>query len=282
MKNLRILTGVASTLLILLACKATGGASAPTLVPSQTPAGLNQPSPAPTSQPVSTPTLSAIYGKPVSIGGVSFLMVNPVASEVSSSTTTELELPFVNGPADLPQHSVLTLDNYGVQGSKITPKIIVFRAAEYAQYSELITSFLEALKNPYVDGQPLPQVFGDHNPIQVHGLSFKNGHGFRLLKQINQAPTQMNNAELFYYFRGLTDDGQYYIQAELPVQSPYLPANSNLDAPLPPEGVPFNLDDPAGYLKLIVQKLNAAASGSFTPTLEQLDALIESLEVRGL
>jgi len=48
-----------------------------------------------------------------------------------------------------------------------------------------------------------------------------------------------------------------------------------------PNGVKHALDI-SFYLQLIVQKLNAAAPGSFTPTLEQLDALIESLEVKGL
>jgi hypothetical protein len=209
-------------------------------------------------------------------------MVNPVASEVSSSTTTELELPFINGPADLPQHSVLTLSNYGVQGTQITPKMVVFRADEYAQYSELTAGILAALKSPYVEGQPLPQALGGDNPIQVHSLQFKNGHGIRQVEQINQAPVPLNNEELFYFFRGVTNDGQYFIQAVLPIQSALLPANSNLDAPLPPLGMPFNVNDPASYLKAIVQKLNAAAPGSFTPMVEELDMLLESLEVRGL
>lgn len=292
MKNLRILIFISTIMATLLACRVADGASSPTSAPSQVPATLGQPTqasaPAPTqlpptpSQPTSAPTLSAIYGKAISIGGVSLLMVNQVASDISSSTTTELELPFINGPADLPQHTVLTLSNYGVQGTQVTPKIVVFRAAEYAQYSELTAGILAALKSPYVEGQPLPQPLGGDNQVQIHSLTFKNGHGISLLDQTNTAPVPFNNEDLFYYFRGITDDGQFFIQAVLPIQSALLPADSKLDSPLPPLGIPFTLDDPSGYFKAIVQKLNAAAQTSFTPTIEQLDALIESLQVTGL
>jgi hypothetical protein len=39
---------------------------------------------------------------------------------------------------------------------------------------------------------------------------------------------------------------------------------------------------PSGCFKAIVEKLNAAASASFTPTLDQLDALLQSLQVTDL
>jgi hypothetical protein len=292
MKNLRILIVMMSILLTLLACRVTGGVPAPTSAPTQLPPTLSQPTqapaPAPTqvpptpSQPTSAPAPTASNGKPISIGGISFVLADQVASDISSNTTTELELPYINGPADLPQHTVLTLNNYHVQGTREKPQIIVFRAAEYAQYDDLAAKTLTALQSPYVDGQPLPQPLDCGICAQIHGLTFRNGHGIRLLEQVNTGPMPFNNENLFYYFRGITDDGQFYIQVELPIQAPFLPANDNLDTPLPAEGVPFNMNDISGYKTAIRQEFNAAAPGVFTPTIDQLDALLESLQVTGL
>jgi hypothetical protein len=38
----------------------------------------------------------------------------------------------------------------------------------------------------------------------------------------------------------------------------------------------------SGYQAAVRQKFAGAASGAFTPTLEQLDALIQSLQVTGM
>ena len=281
MKTIRSLSLIVTLLVSVLACNFTSQAPAPaaaTQVPAQTPEPTQ--SPATANPPPAQPP--AVDGKAVTLGGVSFVLPAAVASEISSRSTTELELPFINGPADLPQHTVISLSDVRVQNSRIEPKIIVFRASDYAQYNERIAQANQALQAPYSDGQPLPEPLACSLCAQIHGLKFQNGHGIRLLEQVNTGPAPINNEQLFYFFRGLTDDGQYYVQVELPVQIGLLPASSNPNAPLPGGGVAFDPINSDAYVAAVGQKLNAAAPGDFTPTLQQLDALIESLSVTGL
>ncbi len=79
-----------------------------------------------------------------------------------------------------------------------------------------------------------------------------------------------------YVFQGLTDDGQYYVSAVLPINHPDLPANRQEadfdDANITAEAYEAYLDE-------LLSQLEAAPAGSFTPSLEALDALIESLVV---
>jgi hypothetical protein len=182
----------------------------------------------------------------------------------------------------LPEHTVLALKGYPAQNSQIHPKVIVFRAAEYAQYGELAAKTIAALQNPYSDGQPLPDPLKCTLCAQLHGLRFQNGGGIRLLEQTNTWPAPVNNSQLYYSFRGLTDDGQYYLQVELPIQAQFLAADDAPDAPLPAGGVPFDGNNYSAYLAAVRQKLGAAASGDFASTIDQLDALIASLKVTGL
>jgi hypothetical protein len=278
MKNLRLPILAASLLAMLLACNFGVGSPAPAQTPAQAPtqASPTQAPPAQTQAPV------APGGQQIRIGGISFVIPEGLASGISSNTTTDLELPFINGPADLPQHTVVTLNGYRVQGASLQPKIVVFRASEYAGYSELTANILAALQSGYAEGQPLPAALKGQLKAQTYGLGFQNGHGIRLLEQYNQAPMPVNNQQLFYFFRGLTDDGQYFVQVVLPVQAPFLPANGSPDTALPAGGVPFEPDNLPAYFASVVQKLNDTPGDAFTPTLQQLDALIDSIELLGL
>ena len=258
-----------------LACNFSGGCPAPTQ-PATAP--IEAPTQAATQAPEPTPA----SGKPITVGRLSFVIPEGLASEISSNTTTELELPFINGPADLPQHTVLTLNDYRVQGAVMQPRIVVFRAAEYAGYAELTANILAALQGRYTDGQPLPAALKGQLKAQIHGLAFQNGHGIRLLEQYDQAPLPVNNHELFYLFRGVTNDGQFFVQAVLPVQTPFLPADGQPDTAGPAQGVPFDMNDMPGYLARVVQKLNDSPGEAFTPSLEPLDVLIELITVTGL
>jgi hypothetical protein len=165
---------------------------------------------------------------------------------------------------------------------------MVFRAAEYAQYTELTASIIAALQNlQYSAGQPLPESLPNGVFIaQAQPIQFQNGKGLRYLTQFDQSPLPVNNREMFYYFHGLTSDGQFYIQAILPLHSPLLVADEEPTSITPPDGVQFDWTDimngydaiPA-YLEAVTRKLSAAEPNSFTPTLPMLDALIQSITV---
>jgi hypothetical protein len=223
-------------------------------------------------------------GTPVNTAEVSFFIPNGIANDAASVRTSDTEYPYINpSGGDMPQHVKLTLNLYALNDTTYQPQIILFRSAEYAQYSDLTAGIVTTLQSlQYVDGQPLPEnLDGAIFTAQVHAINFQNGHGIRLLTQTGQGPVPINNRDLLYYFQGITTDGQFYIEATLPINAPFLPANSDINSPLPADGIPFNMDDFGGYFNAVAQKLNETDTFSYTPYLEYLDAMMESLQVTG-
>ena len=81
---------------------------------------------------------------------------------------------------------------------------------------------------------------------------------------------------LSYTFLGLSDDGQYYLVATIPVSTAALEGDKS--AP--------NMSDPnlatsyPPYVSQIVAKLEQANPADFAPNLAALDALMQSIAVR--
>lgn len=236
--------------------------------------------------PPPSPTPSGVT---VSSNGVEFLIPTGLASDASVDSTTAIEFPYITPSfGDMPLHTVFQLNNYPIQGHQFAPRILVFRAAEYAQYTELTASIVAALQNlQYTSGQPLPAGLPDGVfTAQAAPVSFQNGKGIRYLAQFDQSPLPINNREMFYYFHGLTGDGQFYIQAILPLNSPLLVADEKPTSITPPDGVQFDwttiqngYEALPAYLEAVTQKLDTAQPDSFIPTLSMLDALIQSMTV---
>ncbi len=279
-----------SLIVLILATLACGIGAPATVVPSDPHsvetlvAGTMQALTAAAPPPTSTPS-----GAPVSSNGITFVIPTGLAVSASANSTSAVELPYINPSfGDMPQHTVFDLDNYAVQGTQYQPQVMVFRAAEYAQYTELTASIIAALQNlQYSAGQPLPESLPNGVFVaQAQPIQFQNGKGLRYLTQFDQSPLPVNNREMFYYFHGLTSDGQFYVQAILPLHSSLLVADEEPTSITPPDGVQFDWTDimngydamPA-YLEAVTRKLSAADPNSFTPTLSMLDALIQSINV---
>ena len=135
---------------------------------------------------------------------------------------------------------------------------------------------------------PLPAIpfFNDQQVFasNVKVISFQNGQGVRFLTQYAQYSAPANNHDLFYEFQGVTRDGAYYIVAILPIRNPMLAETSDAGAPLPVGGVPYSyMIDPNTdmqlYYRSVTDVLNATPADTFTPTLNQLDQLIQSMSI---
>jgi hypothetical protein len=112
-------------------------------------------------------------------------------------------------------------------------------------------------------------------------IPFQNGKGIRTLTQYAQYFAPVNNNELFYQFEGLTDDNKYYVIAVLPVTAPILPENENPEASVPEGGVTIPTDIGLNniYYISVTEKLNSIAPDEYSPSLNTLDALIQSILV---
>ena len=206
-----------------------------------------------------------------------------IASDAQIDTTPAV-LPNNESPfwEILPEHMILTLEGYPVLEHLLKPQIFVYLLAQMASFNEganQIAVDLEKLLKDEKVGEHLPflPLFNAAQVMhaQVEFIQFKNGQGVRYLTQFNQAPIPLNNYGLIYTFQGITSDGKYYVSAVLPVTHPDLPESNpvNLDQEFVAEDFLNEMDES-------VQKLEGYSMDSFQPSLSQLDALIQSIEVK--
>jgi hypothetical protein len=193
-----------------------------------------------------------------------------------------------------PGHIEMELESYFLQGRLPQAKIYVYPAMPYVELLPTAFESIHRLDNifakpsapissdqlpgiPFIEGT---QVFASN--IKV--IPFQNGQGVRFLTEYAQYFASANNHDLFYHFQGLTSDGEYYVIAILPIRHPMLAETSDPGAALPVGGVPYLFySDPNAdvqlYYKSVTEVLNATPSKDFTPTLDQLDSLIQSIKI---
>jgi hypothetical protein len=224
---------------------------------------------------------------PVIFQNVSFAIPSELKIRTTPTNNTDVELPFINpsnGP--MPEHIVFLLDTYPLQG---TAKIMVFKAPEYAGYSEMTQKIVTTLQTlQYQAGQPISDdlKLGPFN-AQARPLSFKNGQGLRFITEILTGVAPISNDHIFYYYQGITNDGAYFVSAVLPISAPFLASDGKPDSPIPSNGIPFpgytNPNATAAefdtYYSAVAEKLNTAAPDDFSPTLTTLDKMIQSLQI---
>jgi hypothetical protein len=177
-----------------------------------------------------------------------------------------------------PEYLQVSFDNYVREGTFHSAQIYVYPTSAFEGVNQAAAEQISALRSmlqqrpPEVTGVvPFLPLFNAAQVIQAQFdyLAFEGGAGVRFITQYGQGMGPINNHELFYTFQGLTDDGDYYVTAILPVSHPALPA----DASVMPEG------DWERYVSDVEQQLNAAAPSSFQPDLTALDQMIRTLTI---
>ncbi|MBI5965748.1 MAG: hypothetical protein HY863_19900 [Chloroflexi bacterium] len=291
----KILGTVMVTMLITLACGIISTPATPAqpgveTIVAATFQSLTSAAPA---TEMSTPMPTPINGTIVAVNNISFVIPTEIGSGAGAET-----IEAVPPSDDMPYWEIgPTYNRYLIQGYSLAdtfhkPMIFVYPVDEYIQMNADIVTVIDKLKTIINSpGQPLPeslpflpvfnaaQVF--HSNEQL--LAFQNGTGIRFLTQYAQAPYPVNNHSLFYTFQGLTNDGAYYVSAILPINAAFLSADGEPGTPLPADGVPFdweNFENVTQHFELVKQKLNATDPNAFNPTLINLDALIQSIEIQ--
>jgi len=226
----------------------------------------------------------------VSAGKLSLVLSAKIASGMSGRDFPRAEGQNIAHWDVTPGHSVFELDNYRLQGKSLEPQIYIYPAQEYVELYPPVFESMHRLNNILYDpnNPQLPAVpfFNAQQAFasNVQVMSFQNGKGVRFLTEYAQYPVSANNQDLFYQFQGFTSDGFYYIVAIFPISLPVLAETSDAGAALPVGGVPYpyyadpNADMQA-YYNAVTNLLNAASPEAFTPTLSQLDSLVQSMRV---
>lgn len=94
---------------------------------------------------------------------------------------------------------------------------------------------------------------------QIRNLDFAEGAGVRFVSRYETGAGGTTNENIFYTFQGLTSDGRYYISVFYPITAKGLPETE--------------------VLLTTINFLNRLAPADFTPDLEKMDDMIESLRV---
>jgi len=191
-----------------------------------------------------------------------------------------------------PSHLQLTLQGYPANSSFHVPQIFVYPAQQYAAANQSAAESMKRLQAillkpetqytndvlPYVPFFNAGQVFAAQEKV----IGFKGGIGIRIVTQYAQDVSPINNGGFFYHFEGLTNDGMYYIVCILPTSLPSLPADNDPASALPAGGIRFPQNNAAGssfenYFKQVTELVNSASPDQFNPSLNTLDALIQSI-----
>lgn len=189
-----------------------------------------------------------------------------------------------------PGHLKVSLaDYYLLQGKTHEPAIYVYPASAYAELLPPAFESIHRLNNllyepnniPALDQLPGVPFFNTQILFASHiqFVEFQNGSGIRYVTEYAQSPSPANNTDLFYNFIGVSGDGNWYVVAIFPLTNPVLAETSAIGAPLPERGVPYpaELTRMDTYYIAVSDLLNAQLPGSFTPSLDELDQLIQSM-----
>jgi hypothetical protein len=194
-----------------------------------------------------------------------------------------------------PEHVQLILDGYALEGKFHPAGIYVYPAQDYARLQErgAAAQSLQKLQtvlaqSTMIDLKELPEVPFLNVPqalaAQVRVIPFLNGRGVRMVTEYAMGRAIINNHELIYHFEGLTDDEQYYVIAIMPVTAPGIPEDGQPGSLVPAGGVTVpDFNDMGanwlGYYGEVQHMLQGLEPGAFVPGIEQLDALIGSIEI---
>lgn len=107
-----------------------------------------------------------------------------------------------------------------------------------------------------------------HSKIQIVDTPWCSG--IQYLTQDVQENCPISNEELGYQFEGLSRDGTYYISISVPVANPILSEQG-------PDVDNYTKEQMNAYLLDMEKRLNQAKDESFSPSLVELRALVQSM-----
>ncbi len=190
-----------------------------------------------------------------------------------------------------PQHALFTLAGYNPQYDQKhqQPEIAVYLVANFKRVNSYfkdqalsdLTKLLVEKPASITSTIRLPSV----SPwccfayLLPKYLKFQNGSGVRFITyQRGQSIDPLANANLAYVFHGLTDDGQHYISAILPVSVSFLPEKAATKNPA--IDMQAYISATLDYNKEVEQKLAALKAEDFRPNLNFLDEMLQSLQTK--
>ena len=258
--------------------------------------------------PAAAATARGAAKKTVTHGGVSLSFDTALAAEVRAATAPAVVLQAETDKPEgvWPEHTAFTFHKAPAEkpGPDFSnPSVRVGRVDEYRRavaVSKSLTGELDAAverlrdllrRQPRALAEDVPALdFPDATEAfhaHVRYLKFARGSGVAYLTQAQQEPSIINNAQMTYEFRGLTDDGRHYVHASFPAAAPFLPAShdgmTHDGYTLPDYFYGDREEENAAayraYVERVKARLEALSPDGFTPSLRLVDEMLSSLEI---
>jgi len=214
-----------------------------------------------------------------SLGEITFAVSDMLAEDI-----THQPLPIVDMMFYIPARSSYTLVGYPDDPDDFyyPPFIELYAVRDWETGEDFVVERLEALRK-LLDTQP-ETVIGEIpvlpfvNAAQImqarpQFIEMQNGVGLRFLTYYAQDLAVPDNNLIVYEFIGLLDEGRYYVHAMLPLDVDFLPDETDY-ASLDYEELAQNFQT---VLAEETKQLLNASPEAFTPRLEDIDAIFESM-----
>jgi len=237
--------------------------------------------------------------------GVSLTYDSSLAREVRAETAPAAPLENADEKPDgvYPEHVAFTLvglsgapaDSYHEPVVRVSPVADYLKAfsvsPRYVRDAERTLNELRRLirRRPAALKGNVPMLpFPDATEVfhaRVKYLRFRGGSGVAFLTQAQQDDGLINARHVSYAFRGLTDDGRFYVSADFPAGAPVIAPNRDAGThesytlPRHPGGRREQRRY-AAYVERVRGKLERLSPEQFGPDLRLYDELLSSLEIR--
>ncbi len=150
----------------------------------------------------------------------------------------------------------------------------------YALPNPAPTSGMPVLPSEQVAGyNDLAVQVGRAIPYSELNLTSSAQTGYRFVGRWMQDANPVTNQGLRYVYQGFTNDGQYLVSFWYPVSTGAVPGES---AQLSQEEMDAFNNDPMGTIAASADALNALTPSDWNPDLDTLDALVASLQIKGM
>lgn len=213
--------------------------------------------------------------------------------EVQVAPATAYDASMPPGPVGAPEHLAVTFDGQSLDDASFAGRVIYLAPVEAYEtlwldagndtISATVGSLTTLLAEQPVDPQPPLPVLPPApavNDVAVQLAYFDvpglDATGMRWVGRFSQDLSPVMNFQLRYIFQGLSADGQTLISASFPITTALLP--DSMETMTEDESAAFDAD-PAGFLEATASALSFLAPSDFSPSLDALDAMIQSLAI---
>ena len=126
---------------------------------------------------------------------------------------------------------------------------------------------------------------GQHTVARVRHVPFRNGNGILFVMSWSHGIEFVNNNRLLYRYEGITDDGKYYVTAEMPIRVGFLPEDEGTERV---DGYTWselvkdtstNSERLKKYYSDITDRLERLRNDEYHPALSYFEALVRSIKV---